>query len=308
MPLDPQAKTVLEQLNAAGVDFAQLDPPTARTLMEAMRPAGPVPELARVEDLRAPGPGGEIPVRLYAPRSSEPLPALVFFHGGGFVIGSLESHDGTCRSLADEAGCAVVSIDYRLAPEHPFPAAPEDCLAATRWVGAQAHTLGLDASRLAVGGDSAGGCLAAVVAQQCRERGGPRLAFQLLIYPVTDHGFDTPSYDANASGYLLTRDMMKWFWGHYLADPADGASPLASPLRAEKLAGLPPALVQTAELDPLRDEGEAYARRLAEAGVPTTLTRYDGLFHGFFGMGAAIERARDAVAEAARHLRGAFGR
>jgi acetyl esterase len=274
--------------------------------MEAMRPPGPVAEVARLEERRIAGPAGEIGMRLYAPDAPGPLPALVFFHGGGFVIGSLDSHDGVCRELANAARCAVVSVDYRLAPEHKFPAAPEDCFAATRWVAANARALGLDPARLAVGGDSAGGCLAAVAAQLCRERGGPALRFQLLVYPVTDCRFDTPSYRENAEGYLLTRSLMQWFWNHYLQDPAEGESPLASPLRAEKLDGLPPALVLTAEYDPLRDEGEAYARRLERAGVPTTLTRYDGMFHGFFGMGAAIDRSRDAIAEAARHLRKAF--
>jgi acetyl esterase len=200
----------------------------------------------------------------------------------------------------------VASVDYRLAPEAPFPAAPEDCYAATRHLAGHAAELGADPARVAVAGDSAGGNLAAVVAQLARARGGPRLVHQLLVYPVTDHSFDTVSYRENAQGYLLSRDLMKWFWRHYLARPEDGASPLASPLRAPDLGGLPPATVITAGFDPLRDEGEAYAERLRGAGVPTELLRYDGLFHGFFGMGESIERARDAMQRACNALRGAF--
>ncbi|MCZ7537548.1 MAG: alpha/beta hydrolase, partial [Acidimicrobiia bacterium] len=197
--------------------------------------------------------------------------------------------------------------DYRLAPESRFPAAPEDCFAATRWVSEHARELGGDPQRVAVAGDSAGGNLAAVVALMARERGGPALAHQLLVYPVTDHAFDTASYEANAEGYFLTRDMMRWFWGHYLGDSEEGSHPHASPLRAMELSGLPSATVVTAEYDPLRDEGEAYAERLAKAGVPTELRRYDGMIHGFFGMTHAIDRAREAIDYAAGALRKAFG-
>ncbi|HIG00948.1 MAG TPA: alpha/beta hydrolase, partial [Myxococcales bacterium] len=225
---------------------------------------------------------------------------------GGFVIGDLDTHDGTCRELAVGAECLVVSVDYRLAPEHPFPAAPEDCYAATAWLAEHCAELGGDPARLAVGGDSAGGNLAAAVALMARERGGPPLAHQLLIYPVTDYGFDTASYRENAEGYMLTRPLMEWFWNHYLADPAQGDNELASPLRAASLAQLPPATVITAEFDPLRDEGEAYAQRLSEAGVKTEMTRYDGVFHGFFGMGAAIDKAKQAVDEACTALRSTF--
>jgi acetyl esterase len=306
MPLDPQAKAFLAQFPPMP-DFDAIPLPLLRQGFEqsALSPGEPEP-VAHVENLRLPGPDGEIPVRLYRPESKAALPGLVYFHGGGFVLCNLESHDGVCRSLANAAGCAVVSVDYRLAPEHPFPAAPEDCYAATRFVAERGRELGIDAARFAVGGDSAGGNLTAVVSQMARDRRGPRLRFQLLVYPVTDASFDTSSYRENAEGYFLTTNMMKWFWGKYLADPADAANPYASPLRAKDLTGLPPGLCITAEFDPLRDEGEAYAARLREAGVGVATTRYDGMFHGFFGMGAVLDQGRKAVAQAAGALKKAL--
>ena len=309
MPLDPQVRTVLDQIDALGLmNFTHVPAVEARRLFEAATPPGPRADVASVEDRAVPGPEGDVPVRVYRPRDEAGLPVLVYFHGGGFVIGSLETHDQPCRLLANAAGCVVVSVGYRLAPEHRFPAAPEDCYAAARWVAENGDALGADPARLAVGGDSAGGNLAAVVSQLARERGGPAIAHQLLIYPVTNHAFDTPSYADNAEGYLLTREMMQWFWGHYLEREADGATPLASPLRAPDLAGLPPAHVISAEFDPLRDEGEAYAERLREAGVPTVLKRYDGMIHGFLGMTEGVDAARAAVHEMAAELRKAFDR
>ena len=306
MPLDPQAKALLEAMPPIP-DFETLGVEGARAVMEqgAVAPAE-VEEVARVEERALPGPAGDVPVRIYWPPGEGPHPGLVYFHGGGFVIGSLDTHDGSCRTLCNGAGCVVVSVDYRMAPEDPFPAAPEDCYAVTRWVAENAASLDIDATRLAVGGDSAGGNLTAVVTLMARERQGPALCFQLLIYPVTDCAFDTPSYSENAEGYFLTRDHMKWFWRQYLKDPGDGAHPHASPLRVEALGGLPPALCITAEFDPLRDEGEAYAVRLREAGVGVTTSRYDGMFHGFFGMGIVLDRARDAVEEACAALRAAY--
>ena len=309
MPLDPQAAADLAELAAVKLpDLSTLPPEILRKAFRelAVRDAEAV-ELASIEDRTIPGPAGAIPVRIYTPeRGARPLPLLVYFHGGGFVLCDLDTHDPTCRALAKRAGCVVVSVDYRLAPEARFPAAPEDCHAAARWAVANAASLGADPRRVAVAGDSAGGNLAAVVSILARERGGPALVHQLLIYPVTDWSFDTASHRENAEGYLLTGDMMSWFRGHYFAKPEDATDPLAAPLRAPDLRGLPPATVLTAEFDPLRDEGEAYAARLRGAGVPTTLTRYDGMFHGFFGMTARIDRARDAVDEAARALRQAF--
>jgi len=301
MPLDPQARAVLDQIPLLSDEVVlALEPRVLRQAFAAMPGAGgPGEPVARVENRTLPGPAGKIPVRIYAPSQQRGLPALVYFHGGGFVICDLETHDGTCRSLANAIGCIVVSVDYRLAPEHKFPAGPEDCYAATRWVAEKGAEIGVDTSRVCIGGDSAGGNLTAVVALMARDRGGPSLRHQLLIYPVANHAFDTKSYEENKQGYLLSREMMRWFWNHYLARPEDGGNPYASPLRAASLAGLPPAHVITAELDPLRDEGEALAARLVRDGVPTTQVRYDGMFHGFFAMTQALDAARRALAEAA---------
>jgi acetyl esterase len=306
MPLDPQAQQILDLINAAPSFDLDADPAEARNFFSQMNTADTATPVARHENHTLPGPAGDLPVRLYAPEADGPLPVLAYFHGGGFVIGDLDTHDGTCRELAVGAECLVVSVDYRLAPEHPFPAAPEDCYAATAWLAEHCAELGGDPTRLAVGGDSAGGNLAAAVALMARERGGPPLAHQLLIYPVTDYAFETASYRENAEGYMLTLPMMEWFWNHYLADPAQGDNELASPLRATSLAQLPPATVITAEFDPLRDEGEAYAQRLSDAGVKTQMTRYDGVFHGFLGMGAAIDKAKQAVDQACTALRSTF--
>jgi acetyl esterase len=307
MPLDPQCRALIDAMSGAPIDWNTVDVASARVGM-TLQPPLRLPAVARVEERAIPGPGGPLPVRIYWPVEGARRPGLVFFHGGGFVLCNLDTHDDTCRSLCVQADCVVVSVDYRLAPEHPFPAGPEDCYAATRWTLENADALGVDARRIAIGGDSAGGCLSAVVAQMARDRSGPKLCFQLMIYPVTDFSFGTPSYKENAEGYFLTTTMMKWFWRHYLAKPEDGAHPYASPLRAQNLKGLPPGLVITAEFDPLRDEGEAYAERLRAAGNDVQLSRYDGMIHGFFGMGAQIDRARDAVREAAAALRGAFSR
>ncbi len=308
MPLDPQAKLLIDQMAAMGTPALHaMSVSEARAFIDTMRAFnGDVEEVAHVAGVTIPGPGGDIPARLYRPASQTPLPLVVYYHGGGWVIGSLDSHDGVCRTLANAAGCAVLAIDYRLAPEHKFPAAVDDCYAATAWAVANAAALGADPTRVAIGGDSAGGNLAAVVAQLARDRTGPRLRFQLLVYPATDVSYDTPSYRDNATGYFLEREDMRWFYDHYLRSDADRSDPRASPLRATDLRGLPPALVITAEFDPLRDEGEAYAAQLREAGVPVTLTRYDGMIHGFFGMGPLLDQGKRAVAEAAAGLRTAL--
>ena len=253
-------------------------------------------------------PGGEIPLRVYTPAGAGPFPLLVYFHGGGWVIGSIETHDAICRTLTNAAGCVTVSVDYRLAPEHTFPAAIDDAYAATEWTAANAAELGGTSSAIAVGGDSAGGNLAAVVAQMARDRDGPALAYQVLVYPITDCVFDRPSYAADATGYLLTKETMAWFWDHYVPDEADRTNPLVSPLRAKDLSGLPPALIITAEFDPLRDEGEAYASRLRDAGVAVDTNRYDNMTHGFIQMGGMLEEARAALAEAASGLRATFAK
>jgi acetyl esterase len=232
----------------------------------------------------------------------------VFFHGSGFVLCSLNTHDGMCRNLCAGADCVVVSVDYRLAPEHKFPAALDDCVFATRWAAEHASEMQADADRIVIGGDSAGGNLAAAAALRLRDEGGPPLRGQLLIYPVTD--YHTPgarSYEENAEGYGLTRQTMEWFWAHYLNDANEAANPHAAPLKARHLRRLPPAFVMTAQYDPLRDEGEAYAERLRAAGVPTELSRWDGMNHGFLFWVGLVDKAGDAMAEVCAWLRAAFG-
>jgi acetyl esterase len=246
-------------------------------------------------------------LRIYTPLGEGPFPLMMFFHGSGFVVCSLDTHDGMARNLCAGTGCVVVSVDYRLAPEAKFPAAPDDCLAATRWAAANAAALGGDPGKMFVAGDSAGGNLAAVTALRLRDEGGPQLLGQLLIYPVTDHYEPgTPSMMENAEGYGLTRVGMMWFWDHYLEHPSHGANPYASPLRAGDWRGLPPALVVTAEYDPLRDEGEYYAERLRQAGVPTEMKRWDGMNHGFFFWPGVVERSGQAMDEACDWVRRAL--
>ena len=314
MPLDPQVKAYLDDLatqDIPPIDEMSVDELRENTRKEALSFGDPQP-VAKVEDIKAQGLSGsdgtdfEIPIRIYTPDEVEYTGVFVFYHGGGWVTGDLASHDDVCRRLANMAACKVVSVDYRLAPENKYPDALNDCYAATLWVFENASLLGVDPRRIAVGGDSAGGNLAASVAQMARDRGDRWPIFQVLTYPVADYNFDTISYRENADGYGLTRDKMKWFWGCYLAREENGAEPGASPIRAENFSRLPPALVQTAQYDPLRDEGENYARRLKEAGVPVTLTRYDGMIHGFFRRGAIFDRADVAVREVAEALKQAF--
>jgi len=308
MALDPQARAVLDQMAAlGGPPISELSPSEARAQAINMAAMQGVPEpVAKTEDRRLPGPAGAIPVRLYIPAGKGPLPIFVYFHGGGWVIGNLEDSDVLCRTLCNAARGIVMSVDYRLAPEHPFPAAVEDSYCAVLWASANAASFGGDASRIAIGGDSAGGNLTAVVAQIARDRGQPALKYQLLIYPVTDAACDTPSYNQNSDGYFLTKEAMRWFWDHYAGSDVDRSNPLVSPLRAHSFEGLPPALVITAEFDPLRDEGEAYAERLRNAGIPVQLTRYNGMIHGFFTMSAVIDQGRRAIEQAAAALRRAF--
>jgi acetyl esterase len=284
---------------------SRLTPAEARQLTREVnrRLEAPPEEVAVVRNIRMTS--AQIPARVYIPREGEILPVLVYFHGGGWLLGDLDSVDSLCRSLANAANCTVVSVDYRLAPEHKFPAAVEDAYCATEWIVNNAANLNGDSRRIAVGGDSAGGNLAAVVSLMARERRGPSILFQLLIYPVTNHAFDTASYSDNADNYWLSKEDMKWFWNHYLRDEQDGRNPHASPLLAENLSSLPPAFVITAEFDPLRDEGEAYAARLREYRVPVKVTRYSGMIHDFVNI-AELTQSRLAINDAAAELRKAF--
>jgi len=309
MALDPQAQALLDLVAAFGMPaLSTLSVEDARkALVQMGELSGPEPEpVAKVEDRLIPDPAGQIPVRVYTPQGSGSLPVLVWFHGGGFALGSIEIVDEFCRALTNAAGCITVSVDYRLAPEHKFPAAVDDCYTATKWVAENANATGSDPTRIAVGGDSAGGNLAAVVALMARDRGTPPLVYQLLVYPVTNFAFDTPSHREYADGYFLTKDDMTWFCNLYLRSEADSHNPYASPLQAQDLRGLPPALVITGEFDPLRDEGEAYAARMREAGVPVACKRYSGMIHGFLSM--PLDQGKKARQEAAAGLRSSFAR
>ncbi len=267
----------------------------------------PPAEITSLREETIDGPGGPLRLRIYTPHGKGPFPLLVFFHGSGFVLCSLDTHDGMCRNLCAGAACVVASVDYRLAPEHKFPAGTDDCLHATRWAAAHATELGADPTRIAVAGDSAGATMAAVTALRVRDEDGPALCGQLLLYPVTDYyAPGTPSYRENADGYGLTRETMKWFWDHYLNDPSEGAHPHAAPLRAPVLSGLPSALVITAEYDPLRDEGEIFAEKLRGSGVPVGLSRYGGVNHGFMFWVGVVDKAGAAMNEAGDWLRGVF--
>ncbi len=303
--LDPQAEALLGKLKERGVPSSEkMGVLQAREAVLAFKDLEGSPEpVAEVEDLLVPGPAGELPVRLYTPEGSGPFPLLVYFHGGGWVRGNVEVADMPCRSLANASRCLVASVEYRLAPESKFPAAAEDCYAATLWLAVHAREFDAAPTRVAVGGDSAGGNLAAAVTLMARERGGPELAYQLLIYPATDAKGDYPSRRENSEGYFLTTGAMEYYWRHYLSGESDADDPYASPMRAQDLSGLPPALIVTCEFDPLRDEGEAYGKRLEEAGVKVRTSRYDGMIHGFLWMGGVIDRTRELFDEAGRELR-----
>jgi acetyl esterase len=267
--------------------------------------AAPPPNIALVRDVVARAPDARIPVRVYVPRKQIDLPVLVYFHGGGWVVGDLDTADWLCRSIAVQADCVVFSVDYRLAPENKFPIPVEDCYWALKWVTETGIEPYADLRRVAVGGDSAGGNLAAAVCLMARDRGGPAISFQLLICPITNHSFDTASYRKYADGYLLTLKDMEWFWNHYLRDQKDGRNPYASPLLGD-LRSLPPALIMTAEFDPLRDEGEGYAERLQQAGVPVRMVRYDSMIHTWTDF-PQLKQTTTAIGEAAIELRKALG-
>ncbi|MEH2245547.1 alpha/beta hydrolase [Nostoc sp.] len=313
---DTQMKAVLDELTSFNAPpIEKLSPMNARNnptvadavigvLAKRRKPA--VEMVGDVNHQLIPGPGGDLLARIYLPKGKGPFPVLVYFHGGGWVIANLDTYDSSCRALTNAANCMVVSVAYRQAPESKFPAAAEDAYAATQWVMANAARINGDPQRVAVGGESAGGNLAAVTCLMARDRGGKIPVHQMLIYPVTNYAFDTPSYQENANAKPLNKAMMIWFWKQYLNSESDGSNPYASPLRAENLRGLPPATVITAEIDPLRSEGEAYAKRLREAGSPVKATNYNGVTHEFFGTGAVVDKAKQAVREAAAGLRSGF--
>ena len=311
MPLDPQADFILGLVKTSGLpELWQLTPGQAREQFKLR-----VAKLAQKEsihrsyDRRIPGPGADLAIRIYAPREAKPgerFPVLLWFHGGGFVIGDLDTHDPACRALATQAECLVVAVDYRLAPECKFPAAVDDSMAALRWLALHAPEIGGDPARIAVGGDSAGGNLAAVCSILARDDGYPKLAHQLLIYPCTAPEPETPSHRQFAEGHLLTRNTITWFYKQYVRSPREFNDFRFAPLVAKDLSNLPPALVLVAGYDPLRDEGVDYAKRLIEAGNRVTLVNYEGMIHGFYLMGGAVDAARRALSQSAQALKEAF--
>jgi acetyl esterase len=309
--LDPQIQLLLRLMNAAGLPrLESMEPEAARAFFRTSAGllCGALPELARIDDRTIATPDGDLPIRVYVPRSAaSPHPILVYYHGGGWTIGDLDTHDAVARSFAEKADCIVVAVDYRMGPEDRFPAAVDDALAAFAWAAAHAAEFGGDASRMAVAGDSAGGNLSAVVAQQTVATGVRAPDFQLLIYPVTDLGAETESYELFAEGYYLTRPGMRWFANNYVADGTPRTDARISPLRADDLRGLPPAFVMTAGFDVLRDEGRAYARRLLDAGVDVEYRNYESLIHGFISMAGVIREAGRAFDDAVRALRIGLG-
>jgi acetyl esterase len=308
MTLDPRVAAFLQEQAATepGPELS-LAEQRRQVEQEMQRQAGEPAKVAAINDRAIPGPAGDIPIRIYTPEGAGPFPALIYFHSGGWVFGSIAASDPLCRALAKQTPCLVVSVGYRLAPEHRFPAAPEDCYAATQWVVEHAREINADPQRIAVGGDSAGGNLTAAVTLMARDRQGPALCFQVIIYGETDY-YDpgTPSYSTYATGYSLTREDMIWYWGQYLARKEDHTHPYATPLRAANLSNLPPALIITAEYDPVRDEAERYAQRLREEGGTARLSRYAGMIHGFFRMFTLFEQSKQALQEVTDALATAF--
>lgn len=308
MPLDPDAAAFLKRLAEVHVPPThEMSPTQARSLVLPL--AGLREQVGGVESFNVDSPDGPVPIRLYTPflrtedldhsPSTNGRPVALYFHGGGWVMGSMETHDNICRRLANEAKCIVISVEYRLAPEHKYPAALNDCFAATQWAFEHHEDYGGREDQINVTGDSAGANLAAAVCLKALDEGAPALAGQVLVYPITDRDFETPSYLENADGYMLTRSTMQWFWEHYLPEVEDGTSPYVSPLRAENLAGLPRSLVVTCEYDPLRDEGRAYANRLADAGVATTHIEEKGMIHGYLRRLDSFRRAQQTMRDIA---------
>lgn len=305
MSLHPQAAAFLavwNRVNTAPLETTPVEV-TRKSLMAGIGPLKDCPELARIETLSIDGPDGPLRIRIYQPHGGTPQPVCLYFHGGGWVLNSIDTHDDLARRLADAGGCIVISVDYRLAPEHKYPSAVKDAWSALEWTVRQGGKYGMDASRIAVCGDSAGANLAAVLCLLTRDRNGPPIRSQVLAYPITDCDFERFSYQTNAEGYFLTRSQMQWFWEQYVSTPQQMREPYASPLLADSLAGLPPAVVLTAEYDPLRDEGEAYGTALAAAGIPATLVRYPGMIHGFLKRVESFDDARSAIQLIGKELR-----
>jgi len=314
---DAQMQMVLDQLMALEppkiIDMTpfnnrQMSPLMLAVLAEVSeRGLPPLEAVGDISHLLIPGPGGQLLIRIYTPRGAGPFPGLVYFHGGGWVIANLDTYDPSCRALCNAANCVVVSVAYRQAPEWKFPAAHEDAYAGLMWVMNNAARLAIDPAKIAVAGESAGGNLAAATTLMARDRGAKQPVHQLLVYPITNYAFDTSSYQENANAKPLDKPTMQWFFEQYLRRASDGTNPYVSPLRAPNLRGLPSATVILAQIDPLRSEGEAYAGRLREAGVSVKSTIYEGVTHEFFTMSAVIDKAKQAVAEAAAGLKSAFG-
>ena len=310
MPLHPEAAAFLDQVarqKPHSIESLPIEVTRRAALVGSSTGLNP-PELAKIENLDiVRSDGTKLPVRIYVPHGSKPFGVCLYFHGGGWVLNSIDTHDDLVRRLAAISGCVFVNVEYRLAPEHKYPAAVDDAYAALGWVHDHATEIGCDSDRIAVAGDSAGGNLAAVACLMSRDRGGPQIAFQALIYPITDCDFERPSYRTNGEGYFLTRREMIWFWNHYVASPDRMQEPYASPLLAPSLSGLPPAIVLTAEFDPLRDEGEAYAEALRAAGVDVTVHRYEGMIHAFVRRVQQFDTARIAIQEVGQQIRAAIG-
>ncbi|WHY83950.1 alpha/beta hydrolase [Neobacillus novalis] len=307
MTLDPVAQHMLEQKKAMNAPKVfELTPEQARQPMDLTETAGEPEEVGKVEDVLIPGPLGDIPIRVYTPKGEGDFPAFIYYHGGGWTIGSIDSVDVPCRLITNRSDSIVIAVEYRLAPEHKFPAPLNDAYATAKWVAEHGKSIGVDTTRIAVGGDSAGGNLAAAVTLMAKDIGNPKLSYQVLVYPNTNYAFDTATHEEFGEGYLLTNKELKWFWDHYLNNAEDGKNPYVSPLIAEDLSGLPPALVITAEYDQLRVEGEGYGERLKEAGVPVKISRYDEMLHGFYWMPKLYKQGMEAIEETANSLKEAF--
>jgi acetyl esterase len=311
MALDPQAEALLKDLKDSGAQpFETMTPAEARVAVLGSKDLGGEPEDVDGVDKRfIPGPTADLPVWIYRPvrGGARPLPGLIYFHGSGWVVANIGVCDSFSRSLANRTGCVVVAVNYQKAPEHKFPVPLDDCYAATRWVFDNASALGLDRGRIGVIGDSAGGNLAAAVTLRARDENGPQLAYQVLIYPAVQYGWDTPSALANAEGFLLQRASMEYFWNHYVRNPRDGMNPYCSPLVAEDHSGLPPALIVSAEFDPLCDDGRNYADKLAAAGVSVKFRLYKGMIHGFLRMSGVLDQSKALLDEIGREVKSALG-